>query len=605
MCGIFGYVGDRPAWPLIVSGLKRLEYRGYDSWGVTLAHDGTLKTRKDTGHLDRLLSLAPLPGTVGMGHTRWATHGGVTRTNAHPLLDCRGEIAVIHNGIIENFRELRQELRKKGHRFVSETDTEVVPHLLEEVRKGSLEDRIRHVIKRLKGSYALVALSAGEPDKLVAVRRTSPVILGFGKGENFVASGIPAMLDHTRRVVALDNDQWAVIRKEGIELYGFDGRPVRPKVERVTWSLKDAELGGFDHFMLKEIYDTPRAIHDVLVGRIDDVGRSFDVEGSITARELHDLKRLTLLACGTSYHACLLGRRILEQLAKIPVTVELASEYRNTVRLPESEMLVIAVTQSGETADTLASLQLARKEGHRTLAITNVNGSSITRAAHGLFLLHAGPEISVAATKSFINQAVAFYLLGLHLAARRGTLDPSEVQRLGQEIKRLPRLVQDVLDTPQPIQRHARTLARHEDVYYIGRGLNYPTALEGALKLKEISYIHAEGLAAGEMKHGPLALISRGVPVVALTPQDETYTVMTGNLAEVQARGAVGFAVAQQGDTDMPQLAQQVLRVPAGDPLTYPVPATVALQLLAYYTARARGCEIDKPRNLAKSVTVE
>ncbi|MGQ0535045.1 MAG: glutamine--fructose-6-phosphate transaminase (isomerizing) [Methanobacteriota archaeon] len=605
MCGIIGYVGDKDAWPVVLGGLRRVEYRGYDSAGIATIESGRVAVSKAPGKLEVLAARSPVGGRTGIGHTRWATHGKPNEVNAHPHASCDGRLAVVHNGIIENHAALRAALEKEGHKFRSETDTEVVAHLAEKFYRGDLLATVLQVLREIHGTYALVFLHADEPNRIVAARKESPLVIGLGTGEGFVASDVPALLEHTRRVIYLEDDHVAVVSKKGAEVYDLAGLRVEAPVHEVTWTLQDAEKGGFAHFMLKEIFDTPKAIHEVLLGRIHDITRRLELEGALRSSDLVEAERITLLACGTSYHACLLGKRIFEKMARVPVAVEVASEYRfaDTVSAPGE--VVIAVSQSGETMDTLGALKKARTLGYKTLAVTNVVGSSITRAADGVFMLRAGPEISVAATKSFVNQTLAFYLLGLHVGAQKGTLRLEDAEKVAAGVRNLPRLVQQVLDQQETIAAHGRFVARHENAFYIGRQMNHATALEGALKLKEVSYIHAEGFPAGELKHGPLALLGEASPVVALLPKDHTYDVMASNIGEVRARDAPVIAVAQEGDTMAEQIANHVLWVPRSDPLLYPVPASVALQLLAYYAALERDCPIDKPRNLAKSVTVE
>ena len=606
MCGIVGYCGARTAAPILYRGLQRLEYRGYDSAGVAVATDDGFRVARAKGHVSGLSAKLPPEGNWGLGHTRWATHGKPSEHNAHPIASCDGRVVVVHNGIIENHDRLRRELSGRGHRFATETDTEVVAHLLEEeVRRAKLAEALLATVERLEGSYALVAASAREPGTLACARIASPLVLGLGEGENFVASDVAAFLDSTRRVAYLGEGELATVTRDSVRVFDRKGRPVSPAVETVAWSLADAEKGGFEHFMLKEIHETPRAIADALLGRA-----SLLAEGRLAADagqllDWYEYDRLLMVACGTSYHAGLVGRRFFETIAKLPVDVELASEFRLRPDIPVPRWGAIAITQSGETADTLAAMKKARTEGYRILTLANVVGSTATRLSEGTFLTRAGPEVSVAATKSFTNQIVSLALLAVHAGHARGRLGPSEVRRLSSELAALPRFVQSVIDAAPGIRDHASLVAQAQSCFFIGRGSCHAIALEGALKLKEISYVHAEGFAAGELKHGPLALLDERTPVVALVPPDATRSLVLANVGEIRARDAPVLVVCEEGDREAADAGDRVLTVPAADPAVFPVTANVALQLLAYHAARALSRPIDRPRNLAKSVTVE
>jgi len=596
MCGIVGYVGYRQAYPILLDSLKRLEYRGYDSAGIAIAGSG-LTVQKDKGYISHLEETAePVAGTLGIAHTRWATHGPPSKENAHPHLDCAGEIALIHNGIIENHQDLRERLKAKGHVFRSETDTEVAVHLIESHYSGDLEAAVREALHEIQGSYAFAVIHAKEPDKVVAARNESPLVVGVGTDENFLASDIPALLKHTNRVVYVMDREVVVISRDGVRITDFEGRPVAREPQRITWSLEDAEKGGFEHFMLKEIFDEPQAIHDTLLGRIAEPELdSFFREGYTSVK---------LVACGTSYHAALVGKYVLEEIARVPTTAELASEYRYS-RAPADRPLVVLLSQSGETADTLGASREANRRGCKTFAITNVIGSSLSREAQRTMLTRAGIEIGVAATKTFVAQLAALYLLAIRIGLERGTLGVEEANRLKEELRRLPRAIQAVLNDAPYIEGLAQQYSKARDMFFIGRHLEYPIAMEGALKLKEISYIHAEAYAAGEMKHGPLALVGAETPVIAIAIRDHTYEKMLSNIREVDARGAPVLAIGTQGDKDLGKVVDNVIYTPAVSPLFAPVPVVVALQLFSYHVARIRGCSIDKPRNLAKSVTVE
>ncbi|WP_202320730.1 glutamine--fructose-6-phosphate transaminase (isomerizing) [Archaeoglobus neptunius] len=591
MCGIVGYIGFRRADRVIVSSLKRLEYRGYDSWGLAISDGGELKVFKRVGGIGSVDDINLADSGIGVGHTRWATHGKPSEVNAHPHMDCSGKIAVVHNGIISNFQILREELERNGHEFRSETDTEVIPHLIEEYMKSrDFEKAVFKVVDELEGSYAFVAVHAGE-DKLVACRYKSPLILGVGDGEIFLASDVPAVLEYTNRVVYLEDGDVVIVDKNGFEIYS-NGKRVERKAELVPWSIEDAEKGGYEHFMLKEIHENPRVVEDTLIEYLRD-----DIE--IDAGFFAGISDILIVACGTSYHAGLVGKYLIEKFAGIPVRVEYASEF-NYHPPPLSRTLVIGITQSGETADTLEAMRRGKKLGMKILAITNVLGSTATRVADYTVYTRAGPEIGVAATKTFIAQLIVLYLIALKLSA----VPKRELEEILDQLRLMPQKIRQILDREDEILSLARRYAGYENIMYVGRGIGYPVALEGALKLKEISYIHAEGYPAGELKHGPFALLGEKTPVVACVVKDETFESMLGNLKEIKARDSKIIAVCDE-DVEIEAFADDVIRTPAIDPILAPITHSVALQLFAYHVARLRGCEIDKPRNLAKSVTVE
>jgi len=596
MCGIIGYVGRRTALPILVDGLKRLEYRGYDSAGVAVIGSG-IQLVKDKGFIaDLERALTPMPGTIGIGHTRWATHGPPSKENAHPHVDCTGRLALVHNGIIENYAELRSQLAAEGHVFRSQTDTESLVHLLEKHYQGDLAAAVRKTVRDIRGSYAFAALAEDEPDRIVAARKESPLVVGLGHEENLVASDVTALLRHTNRVLYVLDGEIVVASGGSVAITDFDGHPIAREPERITWSLEDAERGGFPHFMLKEIYEAPQAIHDTLLVRGDEL------ETSGFFRE--PFPSVKLVACGTSYHAALVGKYAVEELARVPASAELASEYRYA-RSAGDKPLVIRLSQSGETADTLGASREARRRGSKTFGITNVVGSSLSREVDRSFFTRAGIEIGVAATKTFIAQLTALYMTAMRVGLDRGTLAVDDADRLQEELRALPRAAEGVLNQAPLLEALAEKYGSARDVFFIGRHLNYPVALEGALKLKEISYIHAEAYAAGELKHGPLALVTPETPVIAVVTRDHTYEKVLGNIGEVAARGAPVIAIATEGDRDVERVVDDVVYVPAVRPLFAAVPASIALQLFAYRVAQKRGCPIDKPRNLAKSVTVE
>jgi glucosamine--fructose-6-phosphate aminotransferase (isomerizing) len=609
MCGIVGYVGTQRSTPILMDGLRRLEYRGYDSAGLAVIEGGTLKVVRSVGklvNLDEKLRSVELSGTVGAGHTRWATHGRPSEENAHP--HAAGDVVVVHNGIIENYLALRSELAAEGHRFSSETDTEVIPHLIfRHLGEGcGLVEAVRRALKRLHGSYAVVVLSAREPNLLVAARRASPLVAGLGDGENFVASDIPALLAHTRRFVFLEDGDVAVCRRDRVEITDLDGAPVAREIQTVQWSPAMAERGGYKHFMLKEIFEQPRAIADTLTGKLDPVeGAVYLSSGEKAEAIARSIARLHIVACGTSWHAGLVGKYWIEQIARLPVEVSLASEFRYQDPILSRDTALLLISQSGETADTLAALAEGREKGAPILAVCNVVGSSIPRASDAVLYTHAGPEIGVASTKAFTTQLVTLYLLALYLASARGALGRGSLIEKMEALRAVPAAVERALELAPHVEAVAKTLVDARSALYLGRGLQFPIALEGALKLKEISYIHAEGYAAGEMKHGPIALIDDQLPVVAIAPRGSTYEKMLSNIQEVRARDGRVVAVVTQGDEAAAALADQVISLPELQEELLPIVATVPLQLLAYHVAVLKGTDVDQPRNLAKSVTVE
>ncbi|MEM2991465.1 MAG: glutamine--fructose-6-phosphate transaminase (isomerizing) [Halobacteria archaeon] len=607
MCGIIGYIGEKQAAPILLDSLKRLEYRGYDSVGIAVFNE-KIVCYKTEGELEKLVKKVPpdLNGTVGIGHTRWATHGRPSTANAHPHLDCSGKIAVVHNGIIENYYELKEELIKKGHKFNSETDTEVLAHLIEENYNGSLIQALRNSISRVSGSFAVAVLCSLEPEVILAARKDNPLILGLGENENFIASDIPAILKYTRKMIFLDNEEMAVVKKQEVKITTFQGMEVEKEVQYITWDIKAAEKAGYEHFMLKEIYEQPKAAVETIAGRISEYeGKIVLEEMGLSERTISALEHIIIVGCGTSYNAACLGKYLLSKFARIPVGVEVASEFRYSDPAIAERTLVIGISQSGETADTLAAIREAKARGCKTLAITNVVGSSITREADGLLYIRAGPEIGVAATKTFTAQIIALYLLAIHFGLVRYCLTSAEAKRLIESLKEIPRQIRKVRDNAGEIAEIAALFEHAKSCFFIGRNLNYPIALEGALKMKEISYIPSDSYAAGELKHGPLALLSKDVPVVAIATKNATYEKMLSNIREVKARDAPVIAIANIGDMDIEKFVDRVIRVPEVSEELSPILSAVVVQLLAYFTARKKGCSIDKPRHLAKSVTVE
>ncbi len=609
MCGIIGYVGYREAAPVLLQGLKRLEYRGYDSAGVAIFNGGGIEVRRSVGklsNLDQLLRDDPLHGTVGMGHTRWATHGRPSEANAHPHR--AGKVVVIHNGIIENYLELRHELSAKGRTFSSETDTEVISHLIDEYITGGMSfmQATRAALQRLQGAFSIVAECENEPSKILAAKNATPIVIGLGEGENFVASDVPALLDYTRKVIFLDDGEMAEITREGVALSTFQGEAITREPRQITWDALTAQKGGYKHFLLKEIHEQPQAIIDTMRGRL------LVNEGEVSLGEIEQhagvldaVKRITLVACGTAWHSCLVGKFFLEELARIPVEVDYGSEFRYRRSPISADTLVLAVSQSGETADTLAALEGGKAGGAKTMAICNAVDSSIPRKADMTIYTHAGPEMSVASTKAFTTQVTALYLLAIHLGRRRGVLDQVTSRKLIEDLVNLPNQVREVLSKDKLIEKIAKKYGHARDFLYLGRGVNYPIALEGALKLKEISYIHAEGYPAGEMKHGPIALIDDQMPVVVLLPKDPVYSKTLSNMKEVEARGGRIIVVTDAPSPELEEIAWEVIPIPTTNYLLMPILVTIPLQLLAYYIAVYRGTDVDQPRNLAKSVTVE
>ncbi|MFD8804889.1 glutamine--fructose-6-phosphate transaminase (isomerizing) [Streptomyces sp. NPDC059597] len=615
MCGIVGYVGARSALEVVMAGLKRLEYRGYDSAGVAVLADGGLASAKRAGklvNLEKELAERPLPaGTTGIGHTRWATHGGPTDANAHPHLDNAGRVAVVHNGIIENFAVLRAELAERGHELASETDTEVVAHLLTEEYSATadLAEAMRLVCRRLEGAFTLVAVHADAPDVVVGARRNSPLVVGVGEGEAFLASDVAAFIAHTRDALELGQDQVVELRREGVTVTGFDGSPAEVRAFHVDWDASAAEKGGYDYFMLKEIAEQPKAVADTLLGRVDPSGSLTLDEVRIGAAELREVDKVVIVACGTAFHAGLIAKYAIEHWTRIPCEVELASEFRYRDPILDGRSLVIAISQSGETMDTLMALRHAREQGSKVLAICNTNGSTIPRESDAVLYTHAGPEVAVASTKAFLTQLVACYLVALYLGQVRGTKWGDEIRAVVRDLSRISGEVERVLETMEPVRELARSLADHDTVLFLGRHVGYPVALEGALKLKELAYMHAEGFAAGELKHGPIALIEKDLPVVVVVPSPRGRSVLhdkiVSNIQEIRARGARTIVIADEDDDAVTPYADHLIRIPATPTLLQPLVATVPLQVFACELAAARGNEVDQPRNLAKSVTVE
>ncbi len=617
MCGIVGYIGPKPPVSVILDGLKKLEYRGYDSAGLAVVRDGKVLVRRSSGKLINLAkSLAgdPLEGDYGIGHTRWATHGRPTEENAHPHRDCSGSIVVVHNGIIENYLELKSLLQEAGHRFATETDTEVIAHLVESlVPDRTLEEAVGAALLRMRGSYALCLISSASPKTIIAARNGPPLILGLGQDEWFVASDVPALLEHTRTVYFLQDGEMAVLTGSGARLCSFDGTPLPLNEQQIRWSPEMAEKGGYRHFMLKEIHEQPRAIQDTITGRISRESRQvFLDEANLTEKAFSTIDRIHIVACGTSWHAGLVGKFLLEELARIPVQVDYGSEFRYRDPILDSRALVVAISQSGETADTLAAVREAKAKSARILSICNVVGSMLARESEGTLYTRGGPEIGVASTKAFTCQLVVLFLLALHLARLRGKITPERTEALLGELTRVPNCLQGLLASAGAYEKIAKTMYKSNNCLYLGRGIHYPIALEGALKLKEISYIHAEGYPAGEMKHGPNALIDGNLPVVALAIQDSRdprsvlrYEKMISNIEEVRAREGIVIVEATEGDTRIAELSDHVIYVPELSDCLAPILLIAPLQLLAYYVAVLRGCDVDQPRNLAKSVTVE
>lgn len=610
MCGIVGYIGFEDASQFMLDGLSKLEYRGYDSAGIAvIGANNVIKVQKKVGRLANLEGIVkndPNPGHVGIGHTRWATHGRPSDMNAHPHTDAKGLFAVVHNGIVENYLPIKEELIKKGYEFKSETDTEVVAHLLADLYDGDFEGTVRRVLKRIEGSYSLVILCADDPSRIICTKKDNPLVIGLGKGENFIASDIPAIINHTRDTYILNDGEVAVVTKDSVRVSDLEGNLINKKVYHVTWNAEAAEKGGFEHFMLKEIYEQPKAIRDTLTGRIskDNKDVVFEELGWEPA-DVASVNRILITACGTAYHAGLVAKYYIEQLARIPVEVDIASEYRYRDPLTDKNTLAIVISQSGETSDTLAALKEAKRRGARSLAVTNVVGSSIAREADQVIYTWAGPEIAVASTKAYTTQLVALLLLAVYIGKLNGKLDAALAEKILTDLHELPNLCNEIFETVDDIKSFARNYGFREDAFFLGRSIDYAVAMEGSLKLKEISYIHAEAYAGGELKHGTLALIEEGVPVIALATQEDVREKMMSNIKEVKARDAVVIGLGLAGDTEISKYVDHTIFVPRSDKFTAPILAVVPLQLLAYYAAITRGTDVDKPRNLAKSVTVE
>ena len=612
MCGIVGYTGPQSASVPLIAGLRRLEYRGYDSAGIALGTPGRLFVEKKAGKLSNLENAldSKLPSVrSGIGHTRWATHGGPTDENAHPHLDNDGKLAVIHNGIIENYAELRKVLESKGHKFSSETDTESVAHLLSDLRKengGDLTKAMREAVKLLRGSFTLLALHADNPDVVVGVRRNSPLVVGVGKGENFMASDVSAFIEYTKHAIELGQDEVVTMDPTSVVITDLNGKTIKPKTYEISWDATAAEKGGFAHFMLKEIFEQPKAVADTLIGRLSDNNQILLDELHMSKQEIQSVKKITVIACGTAYHAGLVAKYAIEKWAKIPVDVEIASEFRYRDPIIDSTTLVIAISQSGETMDTLMAVRHAKTAGARVLSICNTNSSTIPRESDAVLYTHAGPEIAVASTKALLTQIIAVYLIGLHIAQANGSLTDTQVRDIYSELLELPGKIEQILETVEPLRELTRKFAKNDTVLFLGRNIGYPVALEGALKLKELAYIHAEGFAGGELKHGPIALIDQGTPVIAILPAGKEHALdekMMSNIQEVKARGARVIVIAEEGV--VVEGVEHVITIPMTLPLFQPILATVPLQVFAYEMAVTRGNDVDQPRNLAKSVTVE
>lgn len=610
MCGIVGYIGFEDASTFMLEGLSKLEYRGYDSAGIAvIGANNVIKVQKKVGRLANLEAVVKAdanPGHIGIGHTRWATHGRPSDMNAHPHTDAKGLFAVVHNGIVENYLPIKEELIKKGYEFKSETDTEVVAHLLADLYDGDFEGTVRRMLNRIEGSYSLVIMCAEDPSRIICTKQDNPLVIGLGKGENFIASDIPAIINRTRDTYILNDGEVAIVTKDSVAVSDRAGNPINKKVFHVTWNAEAAEKGGFEHFMLKEIYEQPKAIRDTLTGRISKDNKEVVYEElGWEPADVASIDRILITACGTAYHAGLVAKYYIEQLARIPVEVDIASEYRYRNPLTDKNTLAIVISQSGETSDTLAALKEAKRLGARSLAITNVVGSSISREADQVVYTWAGPEIAVASTKAYTTQLVALLLLAVYLGQLNGKIDPALAEKILTDLHELPTLCNEIFETVDDIKAFARNYGFREDAFFLGRSIDYAVAMEGSLKLKEISYIHAEAYAGGELKHGTLALIEEGVPVIALATQEDVREKMMSNVKEVKARDAVVIGLGLAGDTELEKYVDHTIFVPRADKFTAPILAVIPLQLLAYYAAITRGADVDKPRNLAKSVTVE
>lgn len=608
MCGIVGYIGNKEASSILLEGLTKLEYRGYDSAGVALLDGDNLNVTKCKGRLSNLkekLEKSPLKGTIGIGHTRWATHGEPSDINSHPHCNDKGTISVVHNGIIENYIYLRKWLKSKGYTFYSETDTEVIPNLIDYYYRDNLTDAVIEATSRMEGSYAIGVISSLEPDKIVAVKKDSPLIVGLGKEEYFIASDVPAILNHTRDVYYLNDKEFVVLTKKGVTVLNADKEVIKKEVHHVTWNADAAEKGGFEHFMIKEIHEQPKAIRDTMTSRIA-LGKPITLDKiSLTKKDLDKIEKIYIVACGTAYHAGVVGKYVIEKLARIPVEVDIASEFRYRDPLVNKKTLMIVLSQSGETADTLAAMREAKSLGARVIAITNVVGSSVSREADDVMYTWAGPEIAVASTKAYTTQLITMYIFALYLSKLKGTMTDTEIEEIKKEMLTLPDKAAEVLKHKDILQKFASKNYMHKDMFFLGRGLDYAVALEGSLKLKEISYIHSDAYAGGELKHGPIALIENGTVVIALATQDYLFEKMVSNIKEVTTRGGKVLAFAVEGNNSIEGVVDSVVYLPKVNPLLTPVLAIIPLQLLAYYMAVQKGCDVDKPRNLAKSVTVE
>lgn len=608
MCGIVGYVGKNEASPVLIHGLSKLEYRGYDSAGVAIIEDNILKVTKCKGRLSNLearLNEKPIHGAVGIGHTRWATHGEPSDLNSHPHCNEKETISVVHNGIIENYLQLREWLTAKGYKFTSETDTEVIPHLVDYYYEGNLEKAVMKAIAKMEGSYAIGVVSINEPGKLVAVRKDSPLIVGLGKEEFFIASDIPAILNYTRDIYLLNDKEFVVMTEDGVKLINEEGEEINKEIFHVTWNADAAEKGGYEHFMIKEIHEQPKAIRDTMTSRIA-LGKPITLDKiNLTKEQLENIDKIYIVACGTAYHAGMVGKYVIEKLNRIPVEVDIASEFRYRNPIINERTLMIVISQSGETADTLAALREAKNHGARVVAICNVVGSSVSREADDVLYTWAGPEISVASTKAYVTQLIALYIVALYFAELKGTQSSEQIEEYKNAMLKLPEKAEEVLGHKEVTQKFASKTYMHKDMFFLGRGIDYTVALEGSLKVKEISYIHSEAYAAGELKHGPIALIEDGTVVVALATQEELFEKMVSNIKEVKTRGANVLALAFEGNENVEKTVDSAIYIPRTESIFAPVLSVIPLQLLSYYMAVQKGCDVDKPRNLAKSVTVE
>lgn len=609
MCGIVGYIGDKQALPVLIEGLQKLEYRGYDSAGIAIYNEEGISIRKYKGRLSVLeehLKKETLVGSLGIGHTRWATHGEPSDNNSHPHSNVSGDIVVVHNGIIENYMQIKEFLKEKGIKFKSDTDTEVLAHYVDFFYEGDLVKAVKNVLEKIRGSYAFAVISKSEPDKMICVRRENPLIVGIGENENFIASDIPAILNHTRRIYLLDENELAIITKDNIKFIDENGKSTKKEVFEVNWDVESAEKGGYEHFMIKEIHEQPKAVRDTMKSRVvsDESGIKLD-DFTLSKEQLENFNKIFIVACGTAYHAGMIGKYVIEKLAKIPVEIDIASEFRYRSPLVDEKTLTIVVSQSGETLDTFAALKEAKSRGSRILSIVNVVGSSIARESHDVLYTWAGPEIAVASTKAYTTQIIALYEVALYMAKLKGTLTNEEITEIKNEMLTIPKHVEEALTHKSAIQKFATMNSNAKDVFFLGRGLDYAVALEGSLKLKEISYIHSEAYPSGELKHGTIALIEKGTIVISMLTQDKLYEKALSNVKEVKARGAYVLAIAKEDNKEVLDVADNTLYIPNVSDIMTPVLAVIPLQLLAYYMAVEKGCDVDKPRNLAKSVTVE